>query len=79
MKIHCPKCRWEPRPGDRWACSCGHEWNTFDTGGRCPACGKTWHDTMCLACARWSKHVDWYHDLPPVDHLLEPISTTTHG
>ena len=69
MKIYCPLCRWEPRSGDRWQCfpGCGHVWNTFDTGGKCPQCGKVWRDTVCLACHCWSKHHDWYHDLPPVE------------
>ena len=71
MEIYCPKCRWEPPPEARWQCACRHVWNTFETGGRCPKCGKVWHDTQCLACRRWSKHHDWYHGLPPVDALLE--------
>src|SRR6266852_8293404 len=37
-RIRCPLCGWSPRKDDRWSCSCGHEWNTFDTGGVCPAC-----------------------------------------
>src|SRR6187431_2531823 len=32
-RIRCPLCRWTPRPNDRWACTCGEHWNTFDTGG----------------------------------------------
>ena len=74
MKIRCPKCRWEPDASARWGCSCGHQWNTFDTNGQCPACGRVWRDTQCLACRRWSKHHDWYEDLPPVDvdAVLEP-------
>lgn len=64
MEIYCPKCNWEPHKQDRWGCSCGHSWNTFDTFGQCPACGKVWKDTQCLsfACLQWSKHHDWYHD-----------------
>ena len=65
--IHCPKCRWEPRALDRWECSCGHVWNTFDTFGRCPKCRHVWRETMCLSCVRWSPHADWYHNLPDVD------------
>lgn len=67
MEIYCPKCTWEPRAESRWMCRCGHAWNTFDTHGRCPACGYVWRDTQCLACHQWSPHADWYHDLPPVD------------
>ena len=70
MRVACPKCEWEPTPSDLWSCACGHDWHTFDTGGQCPACGAVWRDTQCLACARWSKHHDWYRDLPPVDALL---------
>ncbi len=67
MKIFCPRCAWAPSAASRWRCRCGHAWNTFDTHGRCPACGYVWRDTQCLACLCWSPHVDWYHDLPPVD------------
>lgn len=64
-RIRCPKCNWEPGKRDRWGCSCGHGWNTFDTAGLCPACGKQWADTQCLRCHQWSKHVDWYEDEDP--------------
>ncbi|NIR49146.1 hypothetical protein GWO43_11840 [candidate division KSB1 bacterium] len=73
MKIYCPKCKWEPSPDDRWLCGvadCAHVWNTFETMGRCPNCGKIWQDTQCLRCHRWSKHMDWYHFDPPTDEEL---------
>lgn len=68
LRIACPKCDFEPLPTDLWECSCGHVWNTFDTHGRCPACGKVWRDTQCLdgyagGCSRWSPHIDWYRGL----------------
>jgi hypothetical protein len=71
MKIFCPKCKWKPRRHDLWAChpGCGHIWHTFDTRGQCPACRKQWRDTACLACSRWSKHEDWYHDDNPDETL----------
>jgi len=59
-RIRCPLCGWSPRKEDRWSCDCGHEWNTFDTGGVCPACMHQWTETQCLSCARWSAHSDWY-------------------
>lgn len=59
-RIRCPLCKWQPRKSSRWACDCGHAWNTFDTAGLCPGCGKQWLDTICLACHGWSKHRDWY-------------------
>jgi hypothetical protein len=65
MYIACPKCDWRPDAGDRWSCSCGHLWNTFQTRGVCPTCGKVWKKTQCNAwqgCGQWSDHDDWYHD-----------------
>jgi len=59
--IRCPRCKWAPRPDDRWLCTeCGHTWNTFDTGGVCPSCLYRWTETVCLACRQWSPHSDWY-------------------
>jgi hypothetical protein len=59
-RIRCPKCGWRPRAEDRWACHCGHMWNTFDTGGVCPGCMYQWKITMCPRCRQWSAHSDWY-------------------
>ena len=58
--IRCPRCRWEPQKSDAWACTCGHLWNTFDTGGVCPGCLKQWLVTCCPNCGEWSPHSDWY-------------------
>jgi hypothetical protein len=60
--IRCPKCGWTPRKHDLWSCDCGHLWNTFDTGGICPACLHAWAMTQCLSCKGWSPHSDWYAD-----------------
>lgn len=59
-RIRCPLCGWQPGKHDRWMCSCGHLWNTFDTGGVCPACICQWTTTQCPACHNWSPHSDWY-------------------
>jgi len=59
-RIRCPLCGWSPRKEDLWACACKHRWNTFDTGGVCPACLQRWTETQCLCCQRWSLHSDWY-------------------
>jgi len=45
-RIRCPLCGWSPRKDDLWSCTCGHEWNTFDTGGVCPACLHQWTETL---------------------------------
>lgn len=59
-RIRCPQCGWEPREKDEWGCTCGHSWNTFDTGGVCPGCLKQWSRTQCPMCGTWSAHSDWY-------------------
>jgi hypothetical protein len=58
--IRCPKCGWRPHKEARWACACGHTWNTFDTRGICPECYAAWKDTQCLRCHTWSLHESWY-------------------
>lgn len=73
LKIACPKCQWEPDGGAYWGCDkCGHSWNTFDTGGRCPSCSKQFKYTQCIGhrggCNRSSPHLDWYTEL---DNWLE--------
>jgi len=37
-RIRCPLCGWSPRKEDKWFCTCGNEWNTFDTGIPGEAC-----------------------------------------
>ena len=61
-RIRCPRCQWQPSKADRWACECGCSWNTFDTRGLCPECGKQWLVTQCLSCQEFSLHEDWYAD-----------------
>lgn len=62
LKIRCPVCQWQPNKQDRWYCDpgCHHQWNTFDTAGICPSCGKHWNETACLRCHEWSAHEAWY-------------------
>ena len=77
MYIACPKCDWRPGPDDWWRCTCGCVWNTFETHGICPDCGKAWAETQCTSasrggCKQWSDHEDWYHedDDPTVEEYL---------
>ena len=60
LRIRCPRCSWQPGKKDHWSCLCDYVWNTFDTGGVCPACGKVWEQTQCLRCHQWSRHDTWY-------------------
>jgi predicted RNA-binding Zn-ribbon protein involved in translation (DUF1610 family) len=76
-KICCPKCSWEPDGHAYWTCSCGISWNTFETYGKCPGCGKIWRDTQCPECVKWSPHADWYIDLPAIE--LEKEQTATNA
>ena len=62
-KILCPKCEWLPDGYPYWQCSCGIHWNTFETYGKCPSCGKVWKLTQCPKCQKWSPHAEWYLDL----------------
>ncbi|HEU0142367.1 MAG TPA: hypothetical protein VFQ79_21780 [Bryobacteraceae bacterium] len=59
-RIRCPFCGWSPGEQDFWSCTCGHVWNTFETGGVCPSCLHQWTSTQCPKCHRWSPHSDWY-------------------
>ena len=65
--IRCPKCGWRPSKDSKWCCGtrdCVAPWNTFDSHGKCPHCGRQWSDTICLSCHRWSPHDEWY-ETPP--------------
>ena len=69
VEILCPKCDWKPDGGLYWMCKCGTHWNTFETAGKCPKCGKIWEETQCPGpgdpggCGSWSPHIDWYKNL----------------
>jgi len=63
--ISCPNCGWEPGETDRWVCDvCNTHWNTFETHGKCPTCGKQFIDTQCKrskgGCGQMSLNADWY-------------------
>lgn len=62
--IRCPKCLFQAPGGLRWSCKCGHVWNTFETGGKCPACRFQWEETMCPNCGEMSEHRTWYLSEP---------------
>jgi hypothetical protein len=71
-RVCCPKCGWQPNEDSSWSCTpmghpeyyvhgaCGHSWNTFKTGGKCPGCRHRWKNTVCLSCGELSPHKAWY-------------------
>ena len=70
MHINCPKCGWEPDESCRWVCDvCRTKWNTFETHGKCPGCGKIFVETQCLSSRCWqiSPHADWYQEIETPD------------
>ena len=75
IKILCPRCDWAPQQSSRWACSCRWVWNTFETGGVCPDCGKVWEETCCPSCESWSRHRLWYREFlhAPDLEIEEPV------
>lgn len=67
IRISCPRCDWEPDDACRWVCTvCNTHWNTFETRGVCPACGKVHEETQCFrrkgGCGEVSPHADWYEE-----------------
>jgi hypothetical protein len=70
-EVSCPSCGWHPDGGKHWKCHCGHTWDVFSTGGRCPACFYHWEKTKCThlneGCNIASPHLEWYGN---IDHWL---------
>ncbi|MDF1696386.1 MAG: hypothetical protein P1U56_11160 [Saprospiraceae bacterium] len=60
-KLKCPSCEWVPNGESLWSCTCQHNWDTFQTKGKCPSCEIQWADTYCPVCGQTHKHEDWYH------------------
>ena len=61
--VACPGCGYEPMPDDRWVCApdgCGHHWDTFATGARCPECDAQFPWTTCPRCGETFAHRAWY-------------------
>lgn len=58
-EARCPRCRFDTDPRDGWSCRCGHEWNGWLRGGRCPTCGFSWKSAFCCFCDSWSPRSDW--------------------
>ena len=74
VHVRCPKCHWEPDDSCRWVCDvCNTRWNTFNTFGKCPTCGKIYEETACFkhkgGCGLWSPHADWYLEYETSDDI----------
>jgi Zn-dependent protease len=48
----CPSCGKHPPIGPRWACGCGAQFDTFETGATCPRCGQIFGMTRCIDCGQ---------------------------
>jgi hypothetical protein len=69
MRIRCPNCAWAPDGRAHWECEgCHTMFDTFATHARCPQCPRSWLETQCIKCGKWSQHEDWYDGF--WDHLL---------
>jgi Domain of unknown function (DUF4272) len=74
--IQCSFCEWSPDGEIHWACTCGYDWNTFETKGQCPKCKEQWKDTWCPGCGKSSPHSDWYktkEDLEKIEATSDKI------
>jgi hypothetical protein len=82
IKPYCPTCGWQPDGKAHWKCECGHQWNSFDTVGRCPCCKKNWEFTQCVedagGCNDFARHEDWYPELNGiVKELAQELQIST--
>jgi len=60
MGLKCPSCGMAPPVGPFWGCSnCHQQFDTFETGGRCPHCGTQYGVTACLDCRRSAPQHEW--------------------
>jgi Zn-dependent protease len=56
----CPFCHQHPPQSPLWSCPCGSRFDTFQTGGNCPACGRAFQTTMCPFCQQSSPIHLWF-------------------
>jgi Zn-dependent protease len=74
----CPACYAAPPSGPFWVCEeCHTRFDTFDSRGKCPACGMWYLETACPNC-RQAHHIDrWYAYRPGVG--LAPVPAEEDG
>jgi Zn-dependent protease len=56
----CPSCHSPPPAGAFWLCACKERFDTFERQGICPRCCRTFAETLCTECSRWSPHREFY-------------------
>jgi Zn-dependent protease len=70
-QYHCPSCKQSPPAVPLWKCACGTQYDTFATGGACPACGRAFPATQCPRCgeaypfALWAPSMGFPVTVPP--------------
>jgi Zn-dependent protease len=66
----CPRCMQAPPRGRHWVCDeCETRFDTFQTQGKCPACGAWYLNTTCPHCHD-THHIDrWYLHRPGVGRV----------
>jgi Zn-dependent protease len=58
--LKCPSCGMAPPIGNYWGCAnCHQQFDTFESGGRCPHCNTQYGTTMCLDCRRSTPPHEW--------------------
>jgi len=58
--FRCPSCKAAPRIGNFWRCGqCATEFDTFETGAKCPLCGAGYPITQCLDCGATHSIDQW--------------------
>jgi Zn-dependent protease len=70
--VACPGCGQPPPCGTFWVCEhCQTRFDTFDTRGKCPACGAWYLDTTCPYCHA-QHHIDQWYPSPRPERAPTP-------
>jgi hypothetical protein len=82
ITVCCPSCNWKPDNKAHWKCTCGTQWNAFESLGKCPTCSKQWAYTQCVeevgGCNHFAPIEEWYQGLNEVvNDLIEEMSLKT--
>ncbi|MDP9173773.1 MAG: M50 family metallopeptidase [Planctomycetota bacterium] len=64
--FYCPACGSSPPMGPLWVCTCGKNFDTFETQASCPACGRTFQTTRCADCGNSAPITAWGIPRQPV-------------